>query len=209
MARLPRIELPDIPQHIIQRGNNHSFCFGSNEDFSAYLYWLKEYSKKYCVDIHARVLMTNHVHLLCTPRKPKAISQLMQSLGRRYVQYFNYTYKRTGTLWEGRFKSCVIDEDSYLLHVYRYIELNPVRASMVTDPSDYIWSSYRINALHTSCQGINVYPNWTTDDWTGGPKTHNEENDLMVFDGNVYSAKWYTNSIAGSDNTWRFVESCN
>ena len=147
MARLPRVELAYIPQHIIQRGNNHSICFGSNEDFSAYLHWLEEYSEKHSVDIHAWVLMTNHVHLLCTPRKPKAISLLMQSLGRRYVQYFNYTYKRSGTLWEGRYKSCLIEENSYLLQVYRYIELNPVRASMVAEPSNYRWSSYQINGL--------------------------------------------------------------
>ena len=90
MARLPRIQLIDIPQHIIQRGNNRSFCFTDEQDFAAYAHWLTEYSIKYCVDIHAWVFMTNHVHLLCTPRIPNAISLLMQSLGRRYVQYFNH-----------------------------------------------------------------------------------------------------------------------
>lgn len=147
MARLPRIQLSDIPQHIIQRGNNRSFCFAAEQDYVAYLHWLTEYSEKHSVDIHSWVLMTNHVHLLCTPRKPKAISLLMQSLGRRYVPYFNHKYRRTGTLWEGRFKSCLIDDVSYLLQVYKYIELNPVRASMVVEPSEYLWSSYQINAL--------------------------------------------------------------
>lgn len=147
MARLPRIELPNVPQHIIQRGNNRQACFTTNKDFRAYIGWLKEYAKKCEVDVHAWVLMTNHVHLLCTPRKPKAMSALMQSLGRRYVQYFNYSHKRSGTLWEGRFKSCLIQDESYLLEVYRYIELNPVRASMVELPAQYIWSSYQINAL--------------------------------------------------------------
>jgi len=147
MARLPRIHLPHIPQHIIQRGNNHCACFASSEDFKAYIHWLKEYAQQYSVDVHAWVLMTNHVHLLCTPRETGAISQLMQSLGRRYVQYFNNRYKRTGTLWEGRYKSCLIQEELYLLHVYRYIELNPVRAAMVLEPAEYSWSSYQINAL--------------------------------------------------------------
>ena len=147
MARLPRIQLPDIPLHIIQRGNNRSLCFADTQDFIAYTHWLTEYSVKHYVDIHAWVFMTNHVHLLCTPRKPNAISLLMQSLGRRYVQYFNYKYGRTGTLWEGRFKSCIIECDLYLLQVYKYIELNPVRANIVNDPSDYVWSSYQINAL--------------------------------------------------------------
>lgn len=91
--------------------------------------------------------MTNHVHLLCTPQQEGGVSRMMQSLGRRYVQYFNYEYHRTGTLWEGRFKSCLIQEERYLLEVYRYIELNPVRAEMVADPGEYRWSSYQINGL--------------------------------------------------------------
>ena len=147
MARLPRICLPGIPQHIIQRGNNRQVCFASDEDFSAYAHWLCEYSKKYRVAIHAWVFMTNHVHLLVTPETKDGISKLMQSLGRYYVRYFNFTYKRTGTLWEGRYKSCLVDADNYLLVCQRYIELNPVRAGMVTAPSDYRWSSYQANGL--------------------------------------------------------------
>jgi putative transposase len=136
-----------IPQHVIQRGNNRQVCFASEQDFAAYANWLKAYVKKFQVDLHAWVLMTNHVHLLCTPRVDNAVSHLMQALGRQYVRYFNFSYKRTGTLWEGRFKSCLVQEESYLLQLYRYIELNPVRAGMVVQPSDYIWSSYQINAL--------------------------------------------------------------
>lgn len=109
--------------------------------------WLKAYSKKYEVDIQAWVLMTNHVHLLCTPKTNNAISQMMQSLGRSYVRYFNLTYKRSGSFWEGRYKSCLIQQEDYLLYVSRYIELNPVRAGMVDEPADYFWSSYQINAL--------------------------------------------------------------
>ncbi|MCF8057420.1 MAG: transposase, partial [Desulfocapsa sp.] len=147
MARLQRITPVDIPVHIIQRGNNRQACFVSDEDHLAYAGWLKEYSRKYKVDIHAWVMMANHVHLLCTPRKEGGISQLMQSLGRRYVQYFNFEYRRSGTLWEGRFKSCLVQAEHYLLEVYRYIELNPVRAEMVADPGEYRWSSYQVNAL--------------------------------------------------------------
>lgn len=131
-----------MPQHVIQRGNNRQICFGSETDFKAYLHWLKIYSEKHKVSIHAWVLMTNHVHLLCTPHSVDGISKMMQSLGRSYVRYFNYSYQRTGTLWEGRFKACAVNAPEYLFHLYRYIELNPVRAMMVEDPADYVWSSY-------------------------------------------------------------------
>ncbi len=147
MARLTRVAPAGVPVHVIQRGNNRQACFVSDEDHRAYLNWLKEYSLKYRVDIHAWVLMTNHVHLLCTPRLEGGLSSMMQGLGRRYVQYFNSKYGRSGTLWEGRFKSCLIQEERYLLEVYKYIELNPVRAGMATDPGEYRWSSYQVNGL--------------------------------------------------------------
>lgn len=147
MARLSRVSPIGIPQHIVQRGNNRQVCFGGEEDMKAYLNWLKKFSKKYFVDVHAWVLMTNHVHLLCTPQAEQAISQMMQSIGRMYVQYYNYTYQRSGTLWEGRFKSSLIQSERYLLELYRYIELNPVRANMVKEPSEYRWSSYACNGL--------------------------------------------------------------
>ncbi|MDD2724870.1 MAG: transposase [Methylovulum sp.] len=147
MARLARACPIGIPQHVIQRGNNRQVCFANEQDFAAYAGWLEGHSKKYQVDIHAWVLMTNHVHLLCTPRGQNAVSHMMQSLGRHYVRYFNFSHKRTGTLWEGRFKSCLVQEETYLMQLYRYIELNPVRAGMVGQPSDYAWSSYPVNAL--------------------------------------------------------------
>ena len=128
MARLPRVCLPDIPQHIIQRGNNRQLCFASDEDCAAYVYWLAEASKKYRVAIHAWIFMTNHVHLLATSKTRDGLSKMMQVVGRHYVRYFNHSYRRTGTLWEGRFKSCVVDAEDYLLVCQRYIELNPVRA---------------------------------------------------------------------------------
>ncbi len=146
MARLTRVSPIGVPQHIVQRGNNRQACFGSDEDMMAYLNWLKEFSKKNKVDIHAWVLMTNHVHILCTPQEEGAVSKMMQSLGRMYVRYYNYTYQRSGTLWEGRFKSSLIESERYLLELYRYIELNPVWANMVEEPSEYSWSSYNCNA---------------------------------------------------------------
>jgi putative transposase len=147
MPRLARLCPEGIPQHIIQRGNNRSVCFCSEDDLAFYAHCLKEYSLKYEVDIHAWVFMTNHVHLLATPKKDGAVSKMMQSIGRIYVRYFNKTYLRSGTLWEGRFKSCLVETERYLLECYRYIELNPVVANMVQDPADYVWSSYQCNAL--------------------------------------------------------------
>lgn len=128
--------MPGIPQHVIQRGNDRQACFGADEDFAAYTHWLEEYARKSRVAIHARVFMPNHVHLLLTP-EPSTACRLMQTLGRHYVRYFNDRYKRSGTLWEGRFKSCVVEAENYLLIYQRYIELNPVRAGMVAAPGDH------------------------------------------------------------------------
>jgi putative transposase len=147
MARLPRLNLPNIPQHIVQRGNNRQVTFVTDTDYILYLKKLEHYATEFKVNVHAFVLMTNHVHLLMTPTTKTGISQLMQALGRYYVRYFNYTYKRTGTLWEGRYKSTLVDSESYFLLVSRYIELNPVRANMVSHPAEYPWSSYQHNAI--------------------------------------------------------------
>ncbi|MDE0156035.1 MAG: transposase [Gammaproteobacteria bacterium] len=147
MARLPRLYLPDVPQHIIQRGINRQACFISDKDFAAYAYWLDQSARRYQVAVHAWVFMTNHVHLLVTPQSEQGVSRMMQATGRHYVRYFNHTYGRTGTLWEGRFKSCLVDVEDYLLACQRYIELNPVRAGMVAVPEDYSWSSYKANGF--------------------------------------------------------------
>jgi len=147
MPRLSRNCPAGLPVHVIQRGNNRQVCFASESDFKAYANWLLEASLRFGVNIHAWVFMTNHVHLLMTPSCPAAISRTMQYLGRHYVRYFNFRYDRTGTLYEGRFKSSVVQRRNYLLSCQRYIELNPVRAGMVADPADYTWSSYRAHAL--------------------------------------------------------------
>ena len=145
MPRKPRMYLPDIPCHVIQRGNNREASFFSDQDYQFYLECLYEASQRYGLLVHAYVLMTNHVHLLMTPLNKDSISLTMQSLGRRYVQYINKEYRRTGTLWESRHKSSLVDEDNYLLKCMKYIELNPVRANMVKHPKEYRWSSYLCN----------------------------------------------------------------
>ncbi len=150
MGRKSRFNLPGIPQHVIQRGHNRDACFFVNEDYHYYLDNLREAAKKYNCHIHAYVLMTNHVHLLVTPQAAHAISQMMQSLGRRYVRYVNNTYQRSGTLWEGRYKAGLVDSQQYLLACMRYIELNPVRANMVTTPGAYPWSSFSANGNEKS-----------------------------------------------------------
>jgi putative transposase len=136
-----------VPQHVIQRGNNRQATFFADEDYRLYLSYLGEAARKHDCAIHAYVLMTNHVHLLATPRSPGAVSHVMQAVGRRYVQYVNFTYRRSGTLWEGRFKASMVDTQRYVLTCCRYIELNPVRAGMVKAPEDHVWSSYRHFAL--------------------------------------------------------------
>ena len=147
MARLPRFVIPGQPQHVLQRGNNRETVFVADEDYQYYLSILKEACQKYPCDLHAYVLMTNHIHMLITPHAENNISKVMQSLGRYYVKYFNSQHRRTGTLWEGRYKATLLDSEQYLLVCSRYIELNPVRASMVSRPEDYPWSSYHSNAL--------------------------------------------------------------
>lgn len=142
MPRQPRYGLVGIPQHIIQRGNNRQPTFFAQEDYRHYLDCLREACGRHQCQVHAYVLMSNHVHLLVTPCQPNSIAKAMQSVGRRYVRYINDVYRRSGTLWEGRYKASLIDDENYLLTCCRYIELNPIRASIVRHPGDYPWSSY-------------------------------------------------------------------
>ena len=146
MPRQPRPDFAGIAQHVVQRGNDRQPCFFQPSDYACYLTQLHESARRYDVAIHAYVLMTNHVHLLATPAMRGGVSRMMQHLGRRYVPFVNARYRRSGTLWEGRFRACLVDRGDYVLACYRYIELNPVRAAMVAAPLDYAWSSYRKNA---------------------------------------------------------------
>ena len=146
MPRPLRLVLPGVAVHVIQRGNNRIACFKQDNDYLMYLAHLRQLSEKYECAVHAYCLMTNHVHLLLTPQTAEACTGLMRDLGQRYVQYFNRCHERTGTLWEGRFRSCIAQSALYVLGCYRYIELNPVRAGMVDHPTGYLWSSYAVNS---------------------------------------------------------------
>jgi len=146
MARRLRQILPGVAVHIIQRGVNRAACFRIEADYLVYLSNLRHLSAKHGCAVHAYCLMTNHVHLLLTPSHAGSCTAMMRDLGQRYVPYFNWRHDRTGTLWEGRFRSCIAESSHYVLACYRYIELNPVRASMVNNPADYLWSSYAVNS---------------------------------------------------------------
>ncbi|RAP56166.1 transposase [Oleiagrimonas sp. MCCC 1A03011] len=141
MARHPRLDLPGIPQHIVQRGNNRLPCFLDDTDRRRYLTQLREALLGTDCALHAYVLMDNHVHMLVTPPRKGCIARMMQKLGRQYVGLFNARHGRTGSLWEGRYKSCLVDSEDYVLRCHRYIDLNPIRARMIDDPAAYRWSS--------------------------------------------------------------------
>jgi putative transposase len=145
MPRKPRFFLPGMPVHIVQRGHSREPVFFEDNDYLAYLRWLKEGAERYKVDIHAYVLMTNHIHILATAGDTEGITRMMQYVGRHYVPYINHTYGSSGSIWEGRYKASLIYDEEYLLSCMRYIELNPVRADMVRSPAHYRWSSYRHN----------------------------------------------------------------
>jgi putative transposase len=147
MPRRRRVHLDAVPLHIVQRGHNREPCFFDEQDHHAYLQWLGEALARERCALHAYVLMTNHVHLLVTPASAGSIPRVIIAVGRRYVQYINHSYRRTGTLWDSRYKSSLVQTETYLLFCQRYIELNPVRAGMVADPAEYPWSSYRHHAL--------------------------------------------------------------
>lgn len=162
MPRQPRYNLIGVPQHVIQRGNNRSAVFFSKADCRRYLDDLRRAAERHDCQVHAYVLMTNHVHLLMTPRVAGGVSKAMQSLGRRYVAHINGTYQRTGTLWEGRYKAALVESERYLLTCHRYIEMNPVRARGmdVSHPGEYPWSSYRANALGAADPLVTPHPEY-------------------------------------------------
>jgi putative transposase len=142
MARLPRLTVTGYPHHVILRGNDRQDIFRNTADYQRMLDLFEQHSREQGVDIHAYVLMTNHLHLLLTPQQEQGLPKMMQALGRSYVQIFNKVHGRTGTLWEGRYRSTLIQTERYLLACMAYIDLNPVRANMVAQPEDYVWSSY-------------------------------------------------------------------
>ena len=145
MPRRPRLSMESVPLHILQRGIKRNACFFRKEDYYFYLGLLREQSLKQHCAVHAYVLMPNHIHLLLTPHRKNSASLLMKYIGQFYTQYINKTYRRCGTLWEGRFRSCMLEDKDYVLLCSRYIELNPVRTGIVACPEDYYWSSYHAN----------------------------------------------------------------
>lgn len=142
MARLPRLVVPHQPHHVIQRGIDRQAIFRDDEDYRAFLKWLREAARQFKLALHAYVLMPNHVHLLVSPADAAGLGKMMQWIGRYYVPYFNHKYQRVGTLWQGRYRTSVIDSERYFMTCSRYIECNPVRAGLVGDPAHYPWSSY-------------------------------------------------------------------
>jgi putative transposase len=158
--------VPAYPHHIIQRGNNRQAIFFTADDYRYYRESLRQAKRTYQCRIYAYVLMTNHVHLLVEPPQAEDLGRFMQSVGRRYVRYINDTYQRSGTLWEGRYKSAVISRDEYVMMCSRYIELHPVRAGMVRHPGAYRWSSYRGRALGVPDALLDADP------WYPGLRTH-------------------------------------
>lgn len=147
MARLPRIVVPEQPLHVMHRGNNRQDIFKTEDDMIRIKNDIEQALSKSDCALHAYVVMSNHLHLLITPKDKQQLSMFMQTIANRYVRYYNAINKRTGTIWEGRFKSCLVDSDNYLFTLYKYIEMNPVKANMVDNIADYKWSSYQHNAL--------------------------------------------------------------
>ncbi|MEN9435448.1 MAG: hypothetical protein RIR09_103 [Pseudomonadota bacterium] len=158
MARLPRLTLPGYAHHVIQRGNNRQAIFLRPQDYTTWLQLAAECAHQFKVDIHGYVLMENHFHLLATPESSEGLPKMMQALGRRYVRYFNDQHGRTGTLWEGRYKSTVIQAATHLLSCMAYMDLNPVRAGLVAAPQDYPWSSYGHYLGHRADRLITAHP---------------------------------------------------
>jgi putative transposase len=193
MPRQPRFTLTHVPQHIIQRGNNRQATFFAEEDYRFYLDRLLDASRKYHCTIYAYVLMTNHVHLLASAGRAYALSRMMQHLGRYFVRYINRVYKRSGTLWEGRFKASLVDTENYFLRCCRYIECNPVRAGMVSGPGEYSWSSYGYHAFGIDDKLLSVHERY------GNLGTSDEERQLAYR--RLFATELDTKELAEIRNT--------
>ncbi len=210
MPRKPRFFLPDTPVHVVQRGHSREPVFFEDSDYHAYLDWLTEAASRYECAIHAYVLMTNHVHVLVTPREPEGVSRMMQYVGRRYVPYINYTYGTSGSIWEGRYKASLIHDEQYLLICMRYIELNPVRAKMTHAPRQYRWSSYRANAEGREDKLITPHRLYAS---LGRTNTDRQEAYRALFKAHVdekdlddIRAAWQTGTPLGNDYFKEMIE---
>jgi len=203
MPRKQRFFLPNIPVHIVQRGHSRAPVFFERNDYFAYLSWLKQAANRYDCAVHAYVLMTNHVHILTTPQESQGISRFMQYIGRHYVPFINQKYGSSGSIWDGRFKASLINSEQYLLICMRYIELNPVRASVTRVPSEYPWSSYHANALGEHDSRITPHPIYMrlgkTDDERLNVYRHLFETQLYVDDLASIRGAWQTGTPLGDD----------
>jgi putative transposase len=170
MPRIARSVVAGLSLRVVQRGINRQQCFFSESDYRTYLRFLREFCGRFGCSLHAYCLMTNHVHLLLTPQAEDSCARAMKNVGQRYVQTVNKRLERTGTLWEGRFKSCVVPSEAYVLACYRYIELNPVRARMVDSPGSYRWSSYRVNAEGDADGLVSPHPSYDALGLDGGQR---------------------------------------
>ena len=210
MPRKPRFYLPGVPVHIVHRGHSRSPVFFEEQDYSTYVYWLRKSAEKYQLSIHSFVLMTNHVHVLLTPLEGKDISDFMQFIGRHYVPYINNKYGKSGSIWEGRYKASLVQEETYLLSVMRYIELNPVRAGMVESPSHYRWSSFSHNA---GILRIGVVNSHSVYDGLGADKESRAVAYRSLFSSHLDSAAvkkiqdaWLTGTPLGNERFTEMVE---
>jgi putative transposase len=181
MPRRPRLALSNIPMHIVQRGNNRCPCFVERSDYLVYLDMLRRAVEDGECKLHAFVLISNHIHLLTSPASATSCARMMKAVGERYVQYFNRRYGRVGTLWQGRYRSCLVQDDRYFLVCQRDIELNPVRAKIVDKPEDYEWSSYRKNTHGIPCQMIT--PHALYESIAATPETRQQRYRALVLDG--------------------------
>lgn len=210
MPRKPRFYLPGVAVHAVQRGHSRQPVFYEDGDYRAYLGWLREAAVRYQCAVHAYVLMTNHVHILATPSDGEGISRMMQYVGRRYVPYINTHYGTSGSLWEGRYKASLVQEQGYLLTCMRYIELNPVRADLVAHPREYRWSSYRANgegrddpliSPHSLYRNLGKTVAQRKEAYRTLFKTHFDNNDAR----NIRAA-WQTGTPLGNDHFKAQVE---
>jgi putative transposase len=211
MPRKPRFYLPGVPVHIVQRGHCREPVFFDHQDYVTYLHWVKESASKYRLSVHAFVLMTNHVHFLLTPSEASGPSLFMQYIGRRYVPYINHKYGRSGSLWEGRYKASLVQEEGYFLKVMKYIELNPVRACMVNAANLYRWSSFCQNGGTKSIEFLTFHDVYLRLGLSKSERTNAYlelfQYDLCAQDMRLIRDTWQTGTPLGNDYFLEKVES--
>lgn len=158
MPRGPRTVMPEFPHHVIHRGNNRQAIFHRNTDYRFFMNTISEAKKEFNCLLYGYCLMSNHIHMIIQPSHKDSLSKMIKMIAGRYTRYINKVYNRTGTIWEGRFKSSPIQKESYLQACIRYIEMNPLRAKIVADLKEYPWSSYNKRAYGKSDPILDIDP---------------------------------------------------